>query len=120
MIPRKSHPVRISPRMIAVAFAMLVSTVFCWTPADAEVRWRSGARSSPAKMLGAQLESAFVELSAVESHRRVVVHFDAPLDAEQRAALASSGIQEVGVRVTSCPLPRRARCRALDAVSASR
>jgi hypothetical protein len=86
----RTHQVRLpilTFAAIVAAFTLPVST------ARGEVQWRSGARSAPAAMQPAELAQAIGELAGRPEQRRVVMHFDGPLQPGQRAALEANGVR---------------------------
>ena len=72
--------------------ALLVLTVI-GPAAHAEVHWRSGTVSSPFPMQPAELAQATAQLMRRPGQSRIVIHFDGPVQPQQRAALESRGIR---------------------------
>jgi len=61
--------------------------------AQAEIRWSSGAVSAPSPMQPAELAQTAARLARSPGQTRVVLHFDGPVQPQQRAALESSGVR---------------------------
>lgn len=80
-------------RFAVAGIVLLPATFLSILPAEAEVRWKNGAISAPARMEPAELGRAMAELARRPAERRVVIHFDGPLQPDNRAALEASGVR---------------------------
>jgi hypothetical protein len=82
------------PGLSVTASAILLLALLVTVPqARADVHWRSGEVSVPSAMQPGELAAAVSELAARPGERRVVMHFDGPLQMNERAALEANGVR---------------------------
>ncbi|MCP3981134.1 MAG: S8 family serine peptidase [bacterium] len=81
-----------SRRTCAIVVLALICSLAASVVSAGEVRWRNGGASLAPRMTGLEVQEKLQQLAGRESRRRVILHFDGPLDEVGKRALERSGI----------------------------
>ena len=80
-----------NPQRLGVGVLVLLAAMS--STSWSQIRWKHGQQTTVPPMTRAELRESLASLSGRENRRRVVIHFNAPLESVQRSRLQADGIQ---------------------------